>query len=289
MMRALARAALIVACCTTTAQAQLGNLIKKAKDAVTKQSDQPKGTPLAGEPVNGSTLDKLLAGLAVFEQESARGAQAGKALRVVTDEMSKLRESNSAAIAAWEKSTNATRECVSAVMEERNKAHQPEMQAKTMSLAADQAALQKYVALTNQKSQEYAQAMAKNDTVRATKALAEMYLAIGIDINADSAIAFQRCGRPPARLAVFVQLSVDGARADSLRQVQREVEAQADKKAAAASGLPFEKFANARERVLTWFVRTRKGGPSGFVTSDEESLFKRRLSELESHKTAFEP
>jgi hypothetical protein len=75
---------------------------------------------------------------------------------------------------------------------------------------------------------------------------------ISADSHADSAAVNQQCGPRPHEPAWLPKAKAAAAREDSLRVQVRALDGEIASAGATASGMPPEKYALAKERVLNW-------------------------------------
>ena len=108
-----------------------------------------------------------------------------------------------------------------------------------------------------------------------------MKLTTGIDVAADSAAAAKKCGELPSRPAAALELERVRAAIDTLMVRERTIQEQTVGKAAAVSGLPLQRFALARERILTWYAdQAGEGGDLSRWPRREREMFERRHDEI---------
>jgi len=283
-MRALLRAALLVACTATVAQAQLGGLLKKAveKKVSTKVEDKvapgEEAPPLAGEPVSAAALDQLLKGLAVEVSSGQEYAAAHERLLKKQDEWRAADQAARPDEEAQAKARSKTESCMYPLLRKLEEQHQDAIQERMSHLGSDaksQEFVKQYAAL----SQQMAAAQRKQDTAATTRVIRDMNKLMGLDAAADSAVARKTCGAPPAPTPAMVRAAALRKEADDLQEQARALEAGRAARAAAAAGMTVKEYATARERLYTWNVQ-KADKQKLSVTPDEDKLFSARKGEI---------
>ena len=281
------------------ASAQLGGLVKKARDKVVenqveKQID--KRTGAASNPGAPPTFDDVTVELTSERLAGViRGLTAGRALldgangspsraTLVTrrDEAAQksgtLSSENSKLIAAYREKYYDNERCRSEAMRaSRDKRHagadqrNNELAAKAMS---DPAFRDKAVAL----SQKMGEAQARGDTAAFRKLAAEMGLTMD-DPKPDTLAADKACGREPAKPAVLAQTEQLDAQAQKWTEEIRQLEEKSAATEVKESGLEERQFLMARERVEAYLSAMKyKSQPRGFSAGELEALGAQRAS-----------
>lgn len=270
------------------ASAQLGGLVKKARDKVVenqveKQIDKRVGTaPPKFDDVTlelsadrlGQVIRGLTAGRTVLADRGAlvarRDAAAQKSAdlhdknnKLISDHTDKRYENERCRNDAM----NASSEKRRAVADKEVK----EWQAKAMS---DPAFRDKAVAI----AQKMGEAQARGDTAAFRKLAAEMGLKAD-DPKPDSLAADKACGRPLPKPVVLVQIdSLDGI-AKQLSEEIRKMEEKASATEVKESGLNERQFFMARERIEAYLSSVKyKSQPQGFSATELEALGAQRAN-----------
>ncbi|MBI3568162.1 MAG: hypothetical protein HY084_08180 [Gemmatimonadetes bacterium] len=288
MLRSTMRALLVLACAGSVAQAQLGGLIKRAIEKKVEKKAVPEetqGPPLAGDPVDASTLDALLKGLSA--EMDARAATAAKhdVLLAKQDEWRAADNASRPESDKWHAANSKIMDCVERSLRKSEEAFQEAAAQKMSNLGGDaksQEFIKQYVAL----SQQLAQAVQKKDTAAVRRLTRQVGTLMGSDPAADSAAAYKVCGKPPAQTPAMIRTAKLRAEADSLQEEFRKAESGGADRAVAASGMPKEKYFVARERLLTWNSQRVANEGMRSVTKDEDALFKSRLAEIKKVEAA---
>lgn len=295
----------LIALPSATAHAQLGGLIKKAKQTITRDTTTPKpdpvktdrasavpvvvpGSAITDAPVTADRLDAMLRGFAAQVPIYQQRAEKVKVGNQLSKQHSALRDANSGAIDTWNKQTARTKTCMEdAIHAAENDPNSPTAQ-KMLAMFTNQDP-QKAVALmqdqqaTMQKSNEL---RAKGDTAGADRAMAEMFKRMGIDLRADTLAAEKKCGKGPPKLAAMVQLDDLQKRIDGLNEDVRALEKRANEAAATASGLSVTEFGYTRELQFRHLMRWRNCRAASLrscdaVTPAENALFESRQTDVE--------
>ncbi|HVZ76981.1 MAG TPA: hypothetical protein VG818_03270 [Gemmatimonadaceae bacterium] len=280
-------AALLAAALLTPlrADAQLGGLLKKAKDKVEqKQQENSSARPsdAFGPALTEESLPAVLKGLAVTNDLLTQRDGIQKQRDAVNQRRSTLLSAHEAERDAWERAQDATSSCISTVLEKVNQKHQAEMQARLPALMADQAKFQAFQQANMKMSQELMAAQAKHDTAGINAIMSRFYKdQFGIDVKADSASAQSQCGKLAPKPAWMIQVEAQSDTVDKLDTQMRDLESRAEAQGAVASGMDAVKFAMARERLVNWLDGRKRGHYVQQFSSDEIKLFERHQAEIE--------
>lgn len=284
-------AAAIGASFATPASAQLGGLMKKAKEAAAQKAGEKaieKVIPDAGKNLKSSdsfgpeltaaSLDGVLRGLAAMEKTMNEAA----ALRVKGQEyqaaLSKSLDAHDKERQAFDAKYQRTSSCQDSVIDARGSAAQAAYMKRMQTDPAAQAAMIKA-------AQELALKGAMSpDTAEMQRAYAKLAKEQGIDPKADSVVAAKQCGAIPARPAWLTEQDTLRARAQRAESDVRELEYKSGDDAASASGMDHRAFALARERVTHWYRETHGGSAIQSFGGDERKLFESRKADIEKFK-----
>jgi hypothetical protein len=271
---------------THTASAQLGGLVKKARDKVVenqveKQVDKRTGasSPGAAPKFDDVTLElttdrvaQMIRGLSAGR--AALGGRADLVARrdAAAQKSADLHDKNNKLISDYtdkryenercrNDAMNASREKRQAGADAKNK----ELQMKAMS---DPAFREKAIAI----AQKMGEAQARGDTAAIRKLGAEMGLTAD-DPKPDSLAADKACGRALPRPVVLVQIdSLDGI-SKKLTDDIRKMEEKAAATEVTASGLTERQFLMARERIEAYLSSVKyKAQPNGFSPAEQAAL-----------------
>lgn len=289
----LVMAAAIGASFATPASAQLGGLMKKAKEAAAQKAGEKavekaipgasnrnlKASDAFGPELTSESLDGVLRGLAALEKKKgetealrAKGQEYQVALSKSMDAHDKERQS-------FETKYDRTRFCQDSVIDVRGRAAQ---EAYMKRMQSDPAAQAEMIKTAQELAHKNA---ASTDTAGIREAYFKMAKAQGIDPKADTLAAAKQCGAIPVKPAWLTEQDTLRARSSRAESGVRELESKADDDAAAASGMDHRAFALARERVMHWYRETHGGSPIQAFGGDERKLFESRKSDIEKFKS----
>ncbi|MBX6331574.1 MAG: hypothetical protein IRY91_06990 [Gemmatimonadaceae bacterium] len=273
-----------VAVAPTSAHAQFGGLIRKAKAKVVSSEASPANSApprfdATTIELDADALQRVIAGLTAQQRvlAGADGADGVDAIARKRQAISAQREAiEKAHPHAQEQYDDITRkyyDCTHPMYERLQQEHVAAMQTRAMSPDA-QAAL---VA----QGQRLAAAQARGDTAAVRKIQAEI-MAPALQYAHEDTIAVERaCGKPPVKPAYLVQsdslFEADARLAAQLNAVQERSQAAALQ----ASGLTDRQFAMARERIEYYLQRAKNRHPQQGFSAKELSALDARRAELE--------
>ena len=280
-------AAILLPLNTTTAQ--LGGLVKKARDkAIEQQVEKRVGGGTTSSADAAPKFDETTVELTTERVAGmVRGLQAGRAvldtrtpLIARREEISKTREplwdANQKAYDAYLRTRDENQRCRNDAMHaSREKrqvaidAHNKEMSAKAMN---DPAFRQKIMELTP----KLTAAQQKGDTVELKRLMKQMGVADD-DTKADTVAADAKCGKETPKPAFLIKTdSLDGL-ANKLTDEIRKIEEKAASTEQKESGLNERQFMMARERIEAYLSAMKYNGkPRGFSPNETEALGSRR-------------
>jgi hypothetical protein len=272
-----------------TATAQLGGLVKKARDkAIESQVEKRVGAGSASSADAAPKFDETTVELTSDRvAQMLRGLQAGRAvldtrapLNERRDEAYKKREplwnANQKAYDAYLVKRDETQRCRNDAMEASREKRQKVTDARNKELSAkamnDPAFRQKIMELTP----KLAAAQQKGDTVELKRLMAQMGVAED-DTKADTAAADAKCGKEVAKPAFLVETDRLDALAQKLTDEIRQIEEKAASTEQKESGLNERQFMMARERIEAYLSAMKYNGkPRGFSPNELDALGSRR-------------
>ena len=232
---------------------------------------------LLGAPLTADTLGLVLKGLKAMAATMTERDRVQQRMIAAGNQAGELR--GHAAVERWNEKDRLIGNCQRDFLGELEDRQQEEFQKKAQANPA------KYAASAQKFAMEIAPLQAKGDMEAVQKAQIKwMQDLMGVDFKADTAAARSKCGTIPPKPVQFAQIdSLDGL-AKKLNVEVRALEATAAAKgAAAAGGMPENRFAQARERILTWFY----DGAREKYRFPETQLLVSRKAEIEAVKSAF--
>lgn len=286
-----------------TASAQIGGLVKRARDKVVEQKvdkevEKRTGSAAASSGGAAPTFDEVTLELTSDRVgQIIRGLSAGRALLdgangspsratlvarrdAAMSKRETLSSENTKAFDAYYEKRDANQRCredaVQASSDKREQGSEQrtkELQAKAMT---DPAFREKIMAYT----QKAAAAQQRGDTAELRRLSAELGV-VGDDPRADSLAADKACGREPARPAAMAQIEQLDAQAKELTGQIRQLEEKAAATELKESGLNERQYFVARERIEAYLSAMKyKSQARGFSATELDALGARR-SELE--------
>jgi hypothetical protein len=303
--RTLSRAGIAVAVVASLAvpfydaHAQLGGLVKKAKDRVIEQqvanqvekrvnsaASDPGAPPKFDDVTVELTNDRvsqvirgLSAGRAVLD--GANGSPSRATLIAQRDDAARqsadLSQKNAKAFEAYSEKRDASQRCrndaIHASREKRQQANDQrmkELQAKAMS---DPAFREKAVAM----AQKMAVAQQKGDTAEVRRLMIELNGGAPQNDSVDSLTADKACGSALAQPAAMVQSQKLDAQANKLTEAIRQLEEQAAETEVKESKLTERQYQMARERIEAYLSAMKYNSqPRGFSAGELQALGARR-------------
>lgn len=262
-------------------QAQLGGLVRKATNAATNKMVENKNlkpSSAFGPELTAESLDGVLRGLSAADAKLDEADRLRSTRVRIDEELSQSLNAHEKDREVFDNQVRKTETCQSDFRRQRNKENQEMFDAKIKNNPAGQAQLMQVVV---QLGGKLAMAQQKGDTAEQRRITLEIYKAQGLDPIADSAATIKTCGVVPAQPAWLVEqdsLRHRSARADN--QV-RETESGAQAAGAAASGMSSKAYAQARERVMHWYMEARGGSPIQHFGGDERKLMEAKRPTIE--------
>lgn len=263
------------------AQAQLGGLIRKAKQAVQKPANADSSNGVQAEEFTEESIASLLKGLQAAsarasERDAFRAQQETKQTR-----LSALLEQHDSDKNRFDDATRKVQDCQVAFLDKREEERGGKTQAAGMALMSDPAKRQKYIEISTKYSQQMQAAQAKGDTAAANaiarKQNDEMMALMGIDMHADTVAAVKTCGAAPAKPGWLVEEETLRTEIDKLAGQIRDAEVSMDQDGTKESGMTPAKYMAARERVLQWMNASKDGNrPPGFSPNEHKLLSSHR-------------
>jgi hypothetical protein len=281
------------------ASAQIGGLVRKARDKAIDQQVEKRATAAAPSSATSAgaapryddvtlelTSDRvaqvlrgLTAGRAVLE--GANGSPGRASLIARRDDAARksaaLSDANRKAFDAYSVKRDETQRCRNdaerASSDKRQKANeqkQKEFQAKAMS---DPAFREKVMAI----SQKLAIAQQRGDTAEVRRLMIELNGGSVDDAKVDSIAADKACGPMPARPAAMIQAEQLDAQVDSFGDQIRQLEETASATEVKESGLTERQYLMARERIEAYLSAVKYNAqPRGFGPGELSALGARR-------------
>ena len=285
---------------TTVASAQLGGLVKKARDKVVEQQVEKQVEKRTGGSTSASadvppkfddvTLELttervegvirgLTAGRAVLD--GARGGPSRAALVARRDEAATksadLSSQNAKLLNTFTNNRDEDRRCRIKARDISREKRQEETDKRTkeyqQKAMADPAFREKAMAV----AQKMAGAQQRGDTAEIRRLGAELGLNVEDGEKADSIAGVKACGPVPDEPAVLVQIKQLDKQASDLTEEIRQLEEKSAATEVKESGLNERQFHMARERIEAYLSAMKyKSKPGAFSPAEIEALNTRR-------------
>jgi hypothetical protein len=275
----------------TSAHAQFGGLMNKAKEKVAQKAAE-KTAPIApGEQLTDDLLGKVITGAQAADKILAErdAIQAQRAAK--QKELSELQEKNAPVHQAYNEGNSKIMDCRSSSLTSLDEARQERMQKKVASMQSDPVAMAKAQLVLMNYGKARAEAQQKQDPVAMAKAQQDMMKEIGgedvyAEMKKDSVATDAKCGKAPALPASLAREEQAQKDISALDDRLRTLEARAVTQGAQASGLEQTRYLAAKERALSIMNRMAGQGAAVRYADEEMDAVKKRQDELEKVKRA---
>lgn len=261
------------------AEAQLSGLLKKAKEQIAKpdavapaKSTATASNAQIGDPFDAASLDAALKGMVVVKARQAELAALNKQYVDNRVKRTALVDKSARVIDEYEKKRESNDNCISQDISARTPEREAVAQQKAMAVMSDESTRDEYVKVATAMQG----AVAKNDTASLRKLTASYMKMLGVDPQADSIIAFKKCGHPPALPASLIEAERMQNVMDGLGVKMRVVESSADADGARAANTTPAKFKQMRERLVTF------SSSGSQWSSSEKALLNGRNAEIQN-------
>lgn len=242
----------------TTAHAQFGGLLKKAKKAVSGDSSSgaATGKPSSafGPELNAHTFAAVMKGL---NAELPLKQKHDAVVRQISDAQTartRLLHSRQPEWNAYQKATSDHERCASAAWQEVDRNRDAAMQKKQQEMMSSPGGMQKMQQDALELTQQMAALMQKGDTAAAQRLQIEFARkSLGLDPKNDTIAVEKQCGKVPAKPAWLVQADGLYARVDTLNHQVADLESTTSTRGVQASGMSAVDYNLARERIVNWY------------------------------------
>lgn len=278
-----------------TASAQLGGLVRRARDKAIEQqvdkqvekrtgsaTDASAGAPPKFDDITVELTEDRIAGIlrglnagrAVLDGTNGGPSRASLVARrdAAANKRVSLSDANAKVISAYEVKRDESTRCRNEAIRVSREANQQkadkvnkELQQKALT---DPAYREKVMA----SMQKLTAAQQKGDTAEMNRIYAELGLT-AVDPKADSLAADKACGKAPPKPAVLVEMDRLNAEADALSEQIRKLEETAAATEIKESGLTARQFNMARERIEAYLSAMKYNGkPRGYSAGELNAL-----------------
>lgn len=284
----LAAAAVICLALAATAQAQIPNPLRRAKEkagqALTGQRPAQGGVIKFDDvmlELSPPVLDRVVLGLRARANHKGSGGRSAAALRRRSQE---LHEESEALLrdrgderSEFTNTLGEAQSCRNEVLSGLENQHSQDMQRRFMSmtganLQGDRSANARFMQEFQRIGMEMSAAGAAGDTARSSKAQAEYNKLMGIDPKADTAKANAQC-RLPTPPPWLARADAASEESNQLYGEARDVEVAGNAAGTQASGMTAEQFAMALERIIAYL---EANATMKFSATEQQALSARR-------------
>jgi|GEM_PF-6346424 len=262
---------LLLAALPMRAEAQLGGLLKKAKEKIAapeQSSAQATKVAQIGDPFDEASLTATIAGLKVMAARQADIAALDKQATDFAATSSALQSRNKKAIDDYYTNERAISNCIEADMESRSGAREAAMQSRMMENMSDP----KFMAEMTRIQTALQQAVTKGDTASQRKLTAQFEKLAGV--GNDSLPSFKKCGRLPVKPAAMLEADRIDKQRQALIDKMRAVQGTSEVEAAKAASTTPAKFQKQKERLVTYQSDKKAFSPQ------ERQLISGRMTEI---------
>jgi hypothetical protein len=253
------------------ADAQLGGLIKKAKEKILAP-EQPSASAskleAIGDPFDDTSLTATIAGLKVISARQAEIAALDKQADALWTSHGALIDKNKKIYDEYYANRDAISNCTDADMASRQKASEAAQSAKMAEKMYDKDFMMEV--MNAQRAMQ--EATMKGDTVAQRTQMAKLSKLVGADM--DSSATFKKCGRVPSKPAAMIEDERLQKQRDDILGRMRTLQGTSEVEAAKAAGTTPAKFLKQRERLLTFQSDKKPFSPQ------EQQLISGRMPEI---------
>ena len=275
----------------SSADAQFGGLINKAKDKMAEKASEKMGPVAPGEQLSEDLLGKVITGAQAADRALGDRDRVSASRDAKNKDLSAMMEKNGPTHQAYEQASSKINECRSASFSNLERTRNKKMEADMTAKRADPAYMGKMQLVAMKYAKAMSEAQQKNDPVALQKAQAEMMKeATGFDLfpelKKDTVTTDTKCGKPPAMPAALIQEEATRKAVAAADDSIRTLEAQAVNTGAQASGLEQVRYLQLKERALSIMNRLDGKGAAVRYGDEEIAAVKKRTSDLERVKRA---
>ncbi len=282
-LRSLALLAAVAVAIPHAAHAQIGGLVKKAKDAATKKDSTSSGNSnmkpsnTFGPELTASSLDALIRGASASQAKLDQADQTEGQVQVAFQKADAAANGHEKDRQAYDAAREKQSSCWNSEWEHVTAAEQDKIRQRLASDPAFLAEMQKQALEMGRKAAEL---NAKGDTAGIRKLSQGGMKVNGMDFHADSDVVRKKCGSPPAIPAFLVEDRAARDRASKLQQRERQLQDSAVIVGMATTGMSRPEYNLARERVVNWLHEVNGGPAIQAFGAGERKLLESRKSEI---------
>ena len=292
-IRYLAAVAAFAVILPASSQAQLGGLVRKAKEAAASKvvENNPslnknlKPSSAFGPELTAQTLDGVLLGLATTQAKLGEADALRLSRQRIDADLAKSYSAHDKDRETFDKARRSAEQCQDSIRRARGSASQD---AYMKRMQNDPVAQAKMVQAAQTVAFQVSAAQQKGDTAEVRRLMVDLAKAQGIDPQADSVAAVKSCGVIPQKPAWYVEQDSLRARSNRIDSQIRDIENGAAGEGAKASGMSLKDYSLARERVLHWYIESKGATPIQAFGSDERKLLESRKADIAKFSNALQ-
>jgi len=276
-----------------TSHAQLGGLVRKAKEAAANKvvENNPssnknlKPSNAFGPELTAQSLDGVLLGLATTQAKLGEADALRLARQRIDADLAKSYSAHDKDREKFDNARQAAEQCQDSIRRARGTASQS---AYMKRMQSDPAAQAKMVQAGQKVGFQVNAAQQKGDTAEVRRLMVELAKSQGIDPQADSLAAVKSCGAIPQKPVWYVEQDSLRARSNRIDGQIRDIENSAAGEGAKASGMSLKDYSLARERVLHWYIESKGATPIQAFGPDERKLLESRKADIVKFSNALQ-
>jgi hypothetical protein len=289
----LAAVAAFAVIAPASSHAQLGGLVRKAKEAAANKvvENNPslnrslKPSNAFGPELTAQSLDGVLLGLATTQVKLGEADALRLQRQKIDADLGKSYAAHDKDRLTFDERSRNIGNCQDSVVSSRKSTSQD---AYMKRMQNDPVAQAKMIQATMGVSQQITAAQMKGDSVEVRRLMIDLAKSQGIDPKADSLVAIKSCGAVPVKPAWYVEQDSLRARSARLDGQVRDIENGAAGEGAKASGMTVKDYSLARERVLHWYIESKGATPIQAFGSDERKLLESRKADIVKFSNALQ-
>jgi hypothetical protein len=276
-----------------SSHAQLGGLVRKAKDAAANKvvENNPslnknlKPSSAFGPELTAQSLDGVLLGLATTSAKLGEADALRLTRQRIDADLSKSYTAHDKDRQTFDTARRNAENCQDSVRSARKTASQD---AYMKRMQNDPVAQAKMIDAGRTLGLQVNAAQQKNDTAEVRRLVTNLAKSQGIDPQADSVAAVKSCGAIPQKPAWYVEQDSLRARSNRIDGQIRDIENGAAGEGSKASGMSIKDYSLARERVLHWYIESKGATPIQAFGSDERKLLESRKADIVKFSNALQ-
>jgi hypothetical protein len=289
----LAAVAALAVIVPASSHAQLGGLVRKAKEAAANKvveshpslNKNLKPSNAFGPELTAQSLDGVLLGLATTQVKLGEADALRLQRQKIDADLTKSYSAHDRDRETFDNAHRSAESCQDSVRSVRKTASQD---AYMKRMQSDPVAQAKMIEAGRTLGIQVNAAQQKGDTAEVRRLVTALTKSQGIDPQADSVAAVERCGAIPRKPAWYIEQDSLRARSNRIDGQIRDIENGAAGEGAKASGMTIKDYSLARERVLHWYMESKGATPIQAFGSDERKLLESRKADIVKFSSALQ-